>query len=81
MPFFRKIKKKLKNIDRVAIVNMTRSASTFIKLDFLFSSLFIAIFPARNGKISWQISWHLLYLYLAFRSFPTEYWFHFCTIS
>jgi hypothetical protein len=47
------------------------SASTFIKLDFLFSSLFIAIFPARNCKISWQISWHFLYLYLAFRSFPT----------
>ncbi len=57
------------------------SVSTFMKLDFLFSSLFIAIFPARNCKISWQISWHLLYLYLAFRSFPTEYWFNFCTIS
>jgi hypothetical protein len=47
------------------------SASTFIKLDFLFSSLFIAIIPARNCKISWQISWHFLYLFLAFRSFPT----------
>jgi hypothetical protein len=47
------------------------SASTFIKLDFLFSSLFIAIFPARNCNISWQISWHFLYLYLGFRSFPT----------
>jgi hypothetical protein len=48
------------------------SVSTFIKLDFLFSSLFIAIFPARNCKISWQISWHFLYLYLAFRRFPTK---------
>jgi hypothetical protein len=47
------------------------NASTFIKLDFLFSSLFIALFPARDCKISWQISWHFLYLYLAFRSFPT----------
>jgi hypothetical protein len=52
-------------------IQITLSASTFIKLDFLFSSLFIAIFPARNCKISWQISWHFLYLYLAFRSFPT----------
>jgi hypothetical protein len=49
----------------------SHGVSTVIKLDFLFSSLFIAIFPARNFKISWQISWHFLYLYLAFRSFPT----------